>query len=76
MRHRKSDREFGEDTETGGAWPTCEINDPLVSSRRDPEVNVLAFGKDAGVLPESVDHFVVRAGGRDGKTVLHRADVR
>ena len=76
MRDRESVGEFSEDPETGGAGTTGKIDNPLVSARRDTEVYVLTFGKDTRVLPESVDHFVVRAGGRDGKTVLHRTDVR
>jgi hypothetical protein len=76
VRHRESVREFSEDPETGGTGTAGEIDNPLVSARRDTEVYVLAFGKDTRVLPESVDHFVVRAGGRDGETVPHRTDVR
>ena len=76
VRHRESVREFSEDPETGGTGTAGEIDNPLVSARRDTEVYVLAFGKDTRVLPESVDHFVVRAGGRDGETVLHGTDVR
>ena len=72
---RKSVGEFREDPEAGDAWAAGEVNNPQVAARGDANMDVLAFGKDSGVLTEGVDDFMIRTGGRDGETALRGTDV-
>ena len=63
VRDRESVGEFRENPEAGDARATGEVDNPLVAARGDAKMDVLAFGKDAGVLTEGVDDFMVRTGG-------------